>query len=281
MYEAYWELTTRPFHRGWDPDYYFPARGHEACLARLAYLIQSREGVAVLLGTSGVGKSTVVRILWNRLSKNISPRVHLCVGGLSAQDILVLLARHADEEEVPWTSSPLEAAEFLRETLSRNAAAGRHAVIVLDDAHLATDSRLWEFLHSLSDLRDRNGAIVTTILVGQMELGRRLLQDSAWEERLSTVSILRALSRRETHQYVEKRLTAAGATRTIFVSHAIDRVYELSGGIPSKINRLCDLALLVGAAEEAEVILPEHVEVVAGEITPGELDRGEPPALAA
>lgn len=281
MYEAYWELTRRPFHRGWDPDYYYPARGHEAVLARLNYVVQSREGMAVLLGVTGVGKSTVARMLCSRLPKHNSPRIHFPIGGLSAQEIFVLLARQVDDEEPPYACSPVEAMELLREILQRRAGQGLHAVVVLDDAHLASDPRLWDYLHSLSDLRDRAGALATLILVGQPELGRRLLQEPGWEERLATVGVLRPLGRRETHQYVETRLTAAGAKRTIFASHALDRVYELSGGVPSRINRLCDLALLIGAAEEAEVILPEHVEAVAGEINFSNIERQDPPALAA
>lgn len=281
MYEAYWELTTRPFHSGWDPRVYFPARSHEAVLARLAFAAHSRSALALVVGPAGVGKSTTIRALFTRLEKHIAPRIHVSLGGLSWQEALILLARRVDEEEPLWPSHVLEAVERLQEVLLSNAAQQRHALVVLDDAQLVTEARWWEWLHSLCDLRDRGGAVATYVLVGQPELARRIVGDPAWEARLGSVSILRGLSRRETHQYVEWRLAAAGACRPIFSSTALDRVYELSGGIPARINRLCDYALLVAAADEAEVILPEHLDTVAGDLRWTEIDRQEPPALAA
>jgi general secretion pathway protein A len=44
-------------------------------------------------------------------------------------------------------------------------------------------------------------------------------------------------------------------------------LYELSGGVPRRINRLCDLALLVGFADESSAISAEQVEAVAEELT--------------
>ena len=63
------------------------------------------------------------------------------------------------------------------------------------------------------------------------------------------------------------RLEAAGATRPIFSPLAMRPLYELSGGIPRRINRLCDLALLVGFADESTEISAEQVEAVAEELT--------------
>ncbi len=281
MYEAYWELTSRPFHSGWDPNFYFPARSHEVVLAQAAYAAESRSSILLVVGSPGVGKTTVIHALFSRLGKHILPRIHLPLAGLSGHDALLVLARRIDEEQPIWPSHALEASETLQEFLWANAAEQRHALVVLDDAHLGTDTRSWEWLIGLSDLHDRRGALATFVLVGHPELARRLLADSCWRERFTAVSILRALSRRETHQYVETRLSAAGARRPIFASPALDRIYELSGGIPARINRLCDYALLYAAAEEAEVILPEHLDTVAGDLLWGEIDRQEPPALAA
>ena len=52
--------------------------------------------------------------------------------------------------------------------------------------------------------------------------------------------------------YVQHRLAVAGAERTIFEPAATEALHQLSGGAPRQINRLCDLALLVGFAEELD-----------------------------
>jgi general secretion pathway protein A len=43
-------------------------------------------------------------------------------------------------------------------------------------------------------------------------------------------------------------------------------IFELTAGIPRRINRLCDFALLVGFANQSERILANQIENVHGEI---------------
>ena len=66
--------------------------------------------------------------------------------------------------------------------------------------------------------------------------------------------------------YVNHRLSAAGASRTIFEESALDALHELSSGIPRRINRLADLALLVGYADQIATLSAEHVHSVSKEL---------------
>ena len=74
------------------------------------------------------------------------------------------------------------------------------------------------------------------------------------------------LSVEETAGYVEHRLTAAGATREIFKADALAAVHQLTGGTPRRINRLCDLALLVGFANQRHEIDAEELSAIHGEL---------------
>jgi general secretion pathway protein A len=105
------------------------------------------------------------------------------------------------------------------------------------------------------------------IFVGQNELLNTVRRLGQLEERLAVKCLLRPLSSEETTAYVSCRLEAAGATRPIFSPLAMRPLFELSGGIPRRINRLCDLALLVGFADESTEISAEQVEAVAEELT--------------
>ena len=62
------------------------------------------------------------------------------------------------------------------------------------------------------------------------------------------------------------RLQAAGAKRTIFEPQAIETLHQLTHGLARQINRLCDLALLVGFAEERHSIGPAQLEAVSQEL---------------
>src|SRR5579872_1232048 len=101
---------------------------------------------------------------------------------------------------------------------------------------------------------------------GRVRLGLRPV-DYQEEERVAVKSLLRALSPDETAGYVARRLEAAGAKRPLFEPDALLPVHELSGGVPRRINRICDLALLVGFADESEMISAEQVQAVAEELT--------------
>jgi general secretion pathway protein A len=87
------------------------------------------------------------------------------------------------------------------------------------------------------------------------------------EERLTAICLLPAFSAEETGGYVAHRLQAAGAAREIFDRSAVEAVHALGRGIPRCINRLCDLALLVGYAEERSIIAAEQIEAVSEDLT--------------
>ena len=78
--------------------------------------------------------------------------------------------------------------------------------------------------------------------------------------------LLKPLEEQETADYVIHRLHAAGATRAIFTDDALQAVHRLSQGIPRRINRLCDLAMVVGFAERKPTIDASHLEAVDREL---------------
>ena len=78
--------------------------------------------------------------------------------------------------------------------------------------------------------------------------------------------LLKSLTAIETAEYVTHRLKSAGRTEPIFDRAAMKAIFELTAGIPRRINRLCDFALLVGFANQSERILANQIENVHGEI---------------
>jgi general secretion pathway protein A len=89
----------------------------------------------------------------------------------------------------------------------------------------------------------------------------------ALEQRLAAKCLLPALSAEETASYITHRLQAAGRTSELFDAGAAEAVHALTHGAPRRINRLCDLALVVGYAEDRQSISAEQIEAVAEEIT--------------
>jgi general secretion pathway protein A len=86
------------------------------------------------------------------------------------------------------------------------------------------------------------------------------------EERLDAKCLLQKFNIEESVSYIQHRLTVAGAMRQVFDDSALESMHHLSQGTPRRINRLGDLALLLGYAEELSLISARHIEALAEEM---------------
>ena len=154
----------------------------------------------------------------------------------------------------------------VQEALRANAEKGRHAVVVIDEAHLLESSQMLETLRMLLNLGPDGKTGMTLVLAGQPGILPLLDRTPQLEERLGVKCLLRPFTAVETGQYVAHRLQVAGGTRPLVAPEAVPTLFELTHGIARQINRLCDLALLVGFAEEQKVLTADHFESVFREL---------------
>lgn len=267
MYETYWKLAQKPFDAGVDPRAYYPAETHQAALARLRYAIENRRGAALLTGPSGTGKTLLVRLLFEQLDESYRPLVHLVFPQMGPAELLAWLAAELGTSATDASPATVDTSvRRIQSRLADNAAQGKHAVIAVDEAHLVDGSRAFETLRLLLNFDHGAGPSLTLLLVGQTAIVPMLGRMPQLEERLGVKCLLRPLVPDEVMAYVQHRLAVAGASRTIVEPEAADALHRLSQGIPRQINRLCDLALLVGFAEEQRTIGAAQFEAVSQEL---------------
>ena len=266
MYEGYWQLRTRPFGNSADPRFYYPSEVHQGALLKLRYAVESRLGAALLAGGSGLGKTLLAHVLTRQLPESISPVVHLVFPQMSPRELVAYLAGELDGQPASSTGTADTAVRRLKQFLSENASRNRHALVIVDEAHLLIDSELVDTLRLLMNFESAAGPQLSLLLVGEPALLPVLDDMPGFEERLGVKCLLRPLSLEETVSYVAHRLTAAGASREIFAPEALASLYQLTLGNPRRINRLCDLALLIGFAEEHEMIGAPQIEAVCSEL---------------
>lgn len=140
MYLDYWQLASRPFEPGTDRGRFFSCESHEAALLKLRYAVENRRGAVLLAGPAGVGKTMLVQLFRHELAATFQPQVQLVFPQMSSRDLLVYLAEQfgAPAEETPRHTIE-ESVRRLEKALFRNAEQGRHAVVVIDEAHLLED----------------------------------------------------------------------------------------------------------------------------------------------
>ena len=86
---------------------------------------------------------------------------------------------------------------------------------------------------------------------------------------------LRALGEDESAQYVRHRMEVCGLERPLpFDRAALRRVHAASGGVPRRINLLCDRALLGAYASGNGNVTPRIVDHAAAEVFPRSVRSG-------
>ena len=266
MYQSYWQLDCRPFEQFCDARFYFAAESQQGALLKLRYVLENRRGAAVLAGESGLGKTLLVQKLLAELSPDFSPRVHLVYPQMPPEQLLTYLADQLSGQLSPLTVGLDQSVRRIQKHLEANAQSGKHAIIAIDEAHLLANPHSLEALRLLMNFERNGQPLATFLLSGQTGLVLGIRRLPPLDERTAVTCMLTRLSTGETAQYIRHRLTAAGAKRTIFESSAVETIYELTHGIPRRINRLCDLALLVGYGEELKSLAAPHIESIHQEL---------------
>lgn len=265
MYESYWHLARKPFAAAWTPGAYYPSESHHGALLKLKFGVEHGCGAVVLTGITGTGKSMLVDQLLANLPDTLAPRMHAVFPRMPADDLIAHVAGLLGVPCAPTAPLHQQISE-LQSLLAQNARSGRRAVLAIDEAHLVREVSCLEVLRLLMNFASHGESDLRLILVGQPQLLANLAHCPGLEERMGVKCLLRPFSLEDTASYISHRLTMAGAANGIFAAGAVERVHQLSGGVPGRINRLCDLALLVGFAEEASMITPGHIDAVAEEM---------------
>ncbi|MBI3091130.1 MAG: AAA family ATPase [Candidatus Tectomicrobia bacterium] len=260
MYEAYFGLREKPFNLAPDPAYFFLSSKHRDVLDHLLYTVREREGFAVFTGEVGTGKTTVCRTFLNTLPPQVTSA--LVLNPLLSEDEL-LRAIVQDFGLQPEGATKKGLIDQLNDFLLASLAEGRNAVLIIDEAQNLSSAVL-EQIRILSNLETEKEKLLQIILVGQAELRDKLERPELRQlnQRVSIRFHLDPLSPTETREYVDHRLQVAGAGETPrFTRKAVDLVYAYSGGVPRRINLLCDRALLRAFVEQEGRVTPRMVRL--------------------
>ncbi len=269
MYSHYWSLERQPFENTLDPAFFFPSQTHQAALWKLRYLIENRKGAGVLVGPTGSGKTMVVHRLAEELGEEVGPWVHVVFPQMSADDLLSYLAVQLGGDAVSEKHLPLSRSvslQMIEQAFVELTRQGRHPVIVVDDAHLIDDPETLQALELLLNFQQAPHCEFSLILLGDRLLLSRLTRMPRFDERLIARSMLQPLSRDEVARYIRFRLEVSGARSSMFDGASLDEIAALSGGSPRRINRLADLALLVGYADNRMSLTADDVTAVNEEL---------------
>jgi len=283
MYKDFYKFSGNPFELSPDPTFYYASRGHSRAFAFLKYGIYQGDGFIVITGEIGAGKTTMVRTLLEELDSRQIVAAQLVSTHLDA-DALVQSVAAAFGLPIQDRGKAEVLSQF-EAFLTSLAADQRRALLIVDEAQNLTP-RAMEELRMLSNFQRGARPLLQSFLVGQPEL-REILRAPAMtqlRQRIIASYHLGTMDRDETRAYVLHRLQCVQWNGDPRLEEDIfNRLFEASGGLPRRINAICNRLLLgasmdqkhaVGAAELAETILEMRDEI-------GPESRQIAPAVAA
>lgn len=127
-----------------------------------------------------------------------------------------------------------------------------NAVLIIDEAQNLSPQVL-EQIRILSNLETTKQKLLQIVLVGQLELKRKLEQPDLRQlnQRISIRYRLKPLTYEETKRYVEHRLFVAGSNSSAtFTDEAYRNIYDYSSGVPRLVNLICERCLLAAYVDQ-------------------------------
>ena len=265
-YEPFFGLREKPFSLSSDPRFFFTQSSHGVAFDTLSAAIRRREGLLVLTGEVGTGKTTLCRAVLQSLDQktfaafvqdpflsreDLLKTLLVDFGVVSVDEIRSGRLRGASRTDLSY---PLY--DFLASLQPLKA----FAVVMIDEAQNLT-AELLEEIRILSDL-DKGQKLLEVVLVGQPELQARLASSTLRQvnQRVTVRCELAPLVRDDVARYILHRLAVAGNDgRVQFADAAVEMVWTASNGIPRVINLICDRALLCAARARETSVEAEHV----------------------
>jgi type II secretory pathway predicted ATPase ExeA len=260
------------------------SEGHAEALATLVYAVQERKGFITLTGEVGTGKTTILNALLQKLESSVQT-AFIFNTALEVEDLFATILEELELEPiVPFRKSAALSRlnRYLIERLER----GQQTLLIVDEAQNLSN-RAIEELRMLSNFQLGDQALLQSFLIGQPEL-RTMMQSPQMQQlrqRVIASYHLGPLDAAETRAYIDHRLAHVGwSGNPSFTDGCYATIHALTGGIPRRINTLCNRLMLAGFLGEKAVLDTADAQAIADEIR-GELGMDAPadvmPAAAA
>lgn len=233
-------LAEAPFSLSPDPRFFFLSAQHKTALAKITYTAEQRQGLSVVYGDVGVGKTTIARRIYQNYNDNSQYEAAYLPMPIFPSEFQFLKAICSEFGLAPKRSKYAQI-EHLNSHLIDVWKQGQNAVLIIDEAQ-ALVGQQFELIRQLLNFESNSQKLIQVILIGQNELRNKLRLKKSLRSRIATRSTVEPLDMLDTRDMINFRVMVAGRTEPLFTDDAIQIIYNYSHGMPRDI---CALGLNV------------------------------------
>ena len=247
MFLNHFSLNAHPFTEKPPIGWLLRDEHTDQALARLKFFEQ-QGSIALIIGQTGLGKSSLLRLFIHELPQNRYNPVYLHLTPLNANAFLRLIVIKLGEKPLMGKD------RILLQILERITQNDKCTLFIIDEAHLIDPKTLTDLRLLISSIDEQTSLKI--LLCGQENLSQILKRSSHADlvQRITLQFIMRALSMEKTSAYIDYRITKAGGADKIFEPEAKNLIHDYTGGVPRQINNVATACLINAAARRLNKI---------------------------
>jgi general secretion pathway protein A len=265
MYQAYFGLKELPFRISPDPRFIYLTSQHQEVLAKCQYSVAEKMGIAAIFGTIGSGKTSLARRLWEQYATQPEYTFALLIHPNYPTPFQFLKAILREYGLIKPKRSLEDMVAYFEEFLIEQHRNGKTPILVIDEAQ-TLHPPLLELLRQLLNFETNTEKLLQIILFGDNDLLLRLDRSPALKDRVTIFGALTSLSRQDSDDLIAFRYRVAGGSTLPFGQDALAAIFKYSQGLPRRICRICDNALIRAFSNKLQTIDEAMITNIAEEI---------------
>lgn len=245
-----------------NPNSLFITPNLKAVLYQSRGTIARRQGLVAILADAGMGKSTILRFLYSETDA-LDSITTTFIPTPQFPSLFSMLKSICADFGIEARRSLVDQQDALQEFLANQYSAGRNVVLFIDEAQVLSN-QLLEGIRAMLNYETNSAKMIQVVLAGQLELKTRLdtERNKAIKSRIHSYALLSPLTDIEMRNMIEHRCKVAEINNP-FTVEALDRIYEITRGIPRNILKICDKAYDYMNLNEADSVTIEYIEPAA------------------
>jgi len=276
MYCSFFGLKKLPFKISPDLSFFYTHAARDDIAHALLYSIERGDGIIKVVGEVGVGKTTLLRLLAEKLADSYQ-KIYISSPNLSSIDFLKFICSELRIETLA-SDTKLDLMNRLNQFLLSEYAQNRRMVMLVDEAQAMTLDTLEE-IRLLGNLETGEDKLLQIVLFGQPELDLTLNDPRVkpLKDRIACSVAIPALKAEEVMQYLNYRMRVAGYMgQDLFTLKLARRIQQLTQGLPRSINLLADKLLMVAFSKGDNKLKPQHFKNLLSEYDLPSMATGKP-----